>query len=576
MLASRWCASQSLVEGVSTLNPMVSIVIPVYNGANYLREAIDSALAQTYQDVEIIVVNDGSNDGGKTREVATSFGDRIRYFEKDNGGVATALNLGIHEMRGEYFSWLSHDDVYNRDKIARQWAHLKALNDDKIILFCNCHVIDHASHITGTGVVEDSLLENSILLVVGTHVGGCSLLIPKTAFETAGPFNESLRNCQDNELWLRMVMAGYRLQYVPDILIQSRQHAEQGSIATRMRQAQETRAFYLWALEFIGRDNRVKNATGLFKILLMKRLPSLVGHFFRILSADHSIGFALSSVSESAFGMTRSSIRKRLAAVPGAGRLMVAVRRARFQSSSHYWQQRYERGETSGAGSYGRYAEYKAEVLNGFVAANGIVRVAEFGCGDGNQLKKFTFPQYLGIDISQAAVEKCRVMYHGDQTKKFLVHTGTETSSAVQQFRPELTISLDVIYHLVEDAVFEEHITNLFNLSSRYVVIYSTNFERRYDFLHQVDRKFTDFVENRIEGWKLVDVLTNPHKGAETQSDFYVYEKIDEGPERATASYADDWEYPHSSRPLTPWRRRPAGASDCAVPGESPSSVGER
>ena len=67
---------------MNTPNPKVSIVIPVYNGANYLREAIDSALAQTYPHLEVIVVNDGSNDGGKTREVALSFGDRIRYFEK--------------------------------------------------------------------------------------------------------------------------------------------------------------------------------------------------------------------------------------------------------------------------------------------------------------------------------------------------------------------------------------------------------------------------------------------------------------------------------------------------------------
>ena len=97
---------------MSTQAPLVSIVIPVYNGASYLREAIDSALAQTYSDVEVIVVNDGSTDGGKTRDIASSFGDRIRYIEKVNGGVATALNLGIREMCGKFFSWLSHDDVY--------------------------------------------------------------------------------------------------------------------------------------------------------------------------------------------------------------------------------------------------------------------------------------------------------------------------------------------------------------------------------------------------------------------------------------------------------------------------------
>ena len=89
--------------------PMVSIIIPVYNGANYLREAIDSALAQTYSNFEVIVVNDGSNDGGETDRIATSYGEKIRYFRKENGGVASALNMGIKHMKGDYFSWLSHD-----------------------------------------------------------------------------------------------------------------------------------------------------------------------------------------------------------------------------------------------------------------------------------------------------------------------------------------------------------------------------------------------------------------------------------------------------------------------------------
>ncbi|MDD1681509.1 MAG: glycosyltransferase, partial [Methanoregula sp.] len=72
--------------------PKVSIIIPVYNGSNYLREAVDSALAQTYPNTEVIVVNDGSDDEGRTEAVAHSFGGRIRYFSKENGGVSSALN----------------------------------------------------------------------------------------------------------------------------------------------------------------------------------------------------------------------------------------------------------------------------------------------------------------------------------------------------------------------------------------------------------------------------------------------------------------------------------------------------
>ncbi|QQS18926.1 glycosyltransferase family 2 protein [Candidatus Saccharibacteria bacterium] len=97
--------------------PKVSIVIPVYNGSNYLREAIDSALAQTYKNVETIVVNDGSTDGGATEKIAKSYGSKIRYYNKENGGVASTLNFGTQKMTGEYFSWLSHDDLYEKERL---------------------------------------------------------------------------------------------------------------------------------------------------------------------------------------------------------------------------------------------------------------------------------------------------------------------------------------------------------------------------------------------------------------------------------------------------------------------------
>ena len=98
-------------------SPKVSIIIPVYNGSNYLRNAIDCALEQTYDNLEVIVVNDGSKDDGATERIALSYGDKIRYFSKENGGVSSALNYGISRMRGEYFSWLSHDDAYTPNKI---------------------------------------------------------------------------------------------------------------------------------------------------------------------------------------------------------------------------------------------------------------------------------------------------------------------------------------------------------------------------------------------------------------------------------------------------------------------------
>src|SRR5262245_7173783 len=116
--------------------PLVSIVIPVYNGSPYLREAINSALAQTYPNLEVIVVNDGSTDDGETARIACSYGKRIRYFAQDNGGVASALNRGLEKMQGEFFSWLSHDDMYTPDKIEKQVAAVQG-SGQKSVVYCD-------------------------------------------------------------------------------------------------------------------------------------------------------------------------------------------------------------------------------------------------------------------------------------------------------------------------------------------------------------------------------------------------------------------------------------------------------
>lgn len=124
--------------------PLVSIVIPVYNGSNYVRYAIDSALAQDYHPLEVVVVNDGSTDGGETESICLGYGDRIRYFDKENGGVATALNFAIEKANGEYVSWLSHDDAYFPNKVSKQMSRLEELKKvgKPVILSCDIETID--------------------------------------------------------------------------------------------------------------------------------------------------------------------------------------------------------------------------------------------------------------------------------------------------------------------------------------------------------------------------------------------------------------------------------------------------
>lgn len=211
--------------------PLVSIVIPVYNGADYLKEAIDSALSQTYENIEIIVVNDGSTDHGETERIALSYGDKLRYIKKENGGVSSALNEGIRNMCGEYFSWLSHDDMYAPKKIESEIEALRLLDKTKTIAICNYDKIDKASNkIEGeikafpSGVYEWA---EATVYVTNHGAHGCSLLIPKSAFDKVGLFDENLRYCQDIYMWWQLTLGGYGLAFCSYVGVHSRIHAKQ-------------------------------------------------------------------------------------------------------------------------------------------------------------------------------------------------------------------------------------------------------------------------------------------------------------------------------------------------------------
>lgn len=215
----------------STDLPLVSVVIPVYNGSNYLHEAIDSALKQTYPNLEIIVVNDGSRDAGATDLIARSYGDRIRYFRKPNGGVASALNEGIRQMRGEYFSWLSHDDLYAPDKISKEVAYLFEKNKKGSVVFTGYKTIDpHGAFIEEYHIPPRVHLNPKCLLTLDITytMNGCALLIPKALFDACGLFDTKLKYTQDYDMWLRMTDKTEFL-YLDECLMYSRQHPQQDS-----------------------------------------------------------------------------------------------------------------------------------------------------------------------------------------------------------------------------------------------------------------------------------------------------------------------------------------------------------
>ncbi len=207
----------------SNFHPKVSIIMPAYNASNFIREAIDSALNQIYDNIEIIVVNDGSNDNGKTKKIVQEYKNKVKYYEKENGGVSSALNYGISKMTGDYFAWLSHDDLMEPDHIKNlvdfitiegnkekiPFSLYKLVNEKKKLYF-NLTI---NAQITG-GDYKISTLKNEFPLLVG-EINGGSVLIPKSAFKKVGKFSEDQRITQERDMWDRLMHAGYQFVNIP-------------------------------------------------------------------------------------------------------------------------------------------------------------------------------------------------------------------------------------------------------------------------------------------------------------------------------------------------------------------------
>jgi hypothetical protein len=217
------------------------------------------------------------------------------------------------------------------------------------------------------------------------------------------------------------------------------------------------------------------------------------------------------------------SAARSLARMPAVAELR---RRLGFRNSSTYWEQRYQKGGTSGAGSYGRLAEFKAETLNGFVETMGVQSVIEFGCGDGSQLSLARYPRYVGIDVAESSLALCRQRFAGDTGKRF--YTTNQIPADLGCF--DLALSLDVIYHLVEDAVFDTYMRSLFTHAGRFVVIYSSN-KIEPSIAPQVrHRLFTEWIELHEPQWRQSGYLPNkypydPARPDETSyADFYFFE----------------------------------------------------
>ena len=190
--------------------PLVSVVIPSFNYGHYVCEAVESALAQTYRSVEIIVVDDGSTDD--TRERLAPYGERIRYIHQANQGLSAARNTGIREAKGEYIAFLDSDDAFHPRKLEIQMAAFAG--EPKLSVIGTAQFSEEPrawTHYTGGLDVHRVHLDD---VVLRTPFAPSSAVVRKECFGVVGAFDTTLRSVEDREMWIR-VATKYQIGIIP-------------------------------------------------------------------------------------------------------------------------------------------------------------------------------------------------------------------------------------------------------------------------------------------------------------------------------------------------------------------------
>jgi SAM-dependent methyltransferase len=217
-------------------------------------------------------------------------------------------------------------------------------------------------------------------------------------------------------------------------------------------------------------------------------------------------------------------LKELIAPLPGVRRVNRLRKRLTYKGSAAFWEHRYAKGGWSGPGSYGDMACGKAAFLNAFVHEHGISSVIEFGCGDGNQLSLAKYPNYVGLDVSKSAIELCIPRFSDDRTKSFYLYDSLCFADRRGLFSADLVLSLDVIFHLTEELIYETYMSHLFTAARQYVIVYSTNSIIRDEAPHVLHRRFSSWVDANCPQWRLNSVTEGPGSG-ELRADFYIYER---------------------------------------------------
>ena len=237
----------------------VTVVIPVYNGSRYLRESINSVLAQTFQDYEIVCVDDGSTDDSVS--LLQEYGQRIRVVRQDNSGQSAARNAGVKLARGEYIAFLDQDDVWYPSKVQNQLAVLDA-EPDVVLVHCNFDRIDERGEMLerGAGMIErTSALGSSMGQLIGEAlIFPSAMMIRKEGYERIGGFHHALQGFEDFDLIARLKEQG-RFVMVEERGMAYRMHGS-GFTRTGGIHVIRSRETFLRRMQTLYRGDRNKQA----------------------------------------------------------------------------------------------------------------------------------------------------------------------------------------------------------------------------------------------------------------------------------------------------------------------------
>lgn len=211
--------------------PLISCIVPVFNGERYLAETVSSIAHQTYRLLEIIIVNDGSTD--RTEEIVSSYGSRVRYLRQRNAGPASARNLGLAGAKGEFVAFLDQDDLWHSEKLERQMARFADRND---LDLCITHVqsfCDPKLPKRGLQHIKSRMSGSVPGYLTGT------LLARRTMFERVGNFNTELRYGDAADWFLRAIELGINMELLADVLMYHRIHQRNFSLSHASESCEE-------------------------------------------------------------------------------------------------------------------------------------------------------------------------------------------------------------------------------------------------------------------------------------------------------------------------------------------------